>query len=156
MTGRRPPARDIFPAGPAHALPMAEIHALAFAGGEVWPAEMIAAQLGLPGVFGFIAQGGGMVLARGIAEDAEILTIAVVPHAQRRGIGAALLKAVWEVCAQKGAARLLLEVSVANQPARALYAGLGATQVGVRKRYYADGSDALVLALIPTALSVDL
>jgi ribosomal-protein-alanine N-acetyltransferase len=51
------------------------------------------------------------------------------------------------VAAARGAARLLLEVSAANQPARALYKGLGFARQGRRRRYYADGADALILAL---------
>ncbi|HET8995878.1 MAG TPA: ribosomal-protein-alanine acetyltransferase, partial [Acetobacteraceae bacterium] len=45
----------------------------------------------------------------------------------------------------RGAATLTLEVAVDNAAARRLYESTGFTQVGRRKRYYADGSDALVL-----------
>jgi ribosomal-protein-alanine N-acetyltransferase len=51
------------------------------------------------------------------------------------------------IAAQRGAARLLLEVSAANQAARALYESLGFIKQGQRRRYYADGADALILAL---------
>jgi ribosomal-protein-alanine N-acetyltransferase len=45
----------------------------------------------------------------------------------------------------RGAAAMFLEVSDRNLPARALYAAAGFAEVGRRRRYYADGSDALVL-----------
>jgi ribosomal-protein-alanine N-acetyltransferase len=41
---------------------------------------------------------------------------------------------------------MFLEVSTQNPAARGLYQRLGFTQVGRRASYYADGSDALVLA----------
>jgi ribosomal-protein-alanine N-acetyltransferase len=132
---------------------MAAIHATAFAGGETWSAAIIAAQLSLPGTFGLIDDSGGMILARAVADEAEILTLAVVPAARRLGVGRALVSAAARLAAARGAARLLLEVSAANQPARALYAGLGFSQAGRRRRYYADGSDALILTL-PLAAGV--
>jgi [ribosomal protein S18]-alanine N-acetyltransferase len=49
---------------------------------------------------------------------------------------------------------MLLEVAAGNAPARALYAAAGFAEVGKRRRYYPDGSDALVLAaaLVPDVL----
>jgi ribosomal-protein-alanine N-acetyltransferase len=127
---------------------MAAIHAAAFAGGEVWSAPIMAAQLSLPGVFGLIDEAGGMILARVAADEAEILTLAVAPAARRRGLAAALVREAARTARQRGAARLLLEVSATNHAARALYAGLGFTEQGRRRAYYADGSDALILQLL--------
>ena len=47
--------------------------------------------------------------------------------------------------AARGAQAVLLEVAEPNVAARALYAGFGFQEVGQRRHYYADGSDALVL-----------
>jgi [ribosomal protein S18]-alanine N-acetyltransferase len=85
------------------------------------------------------------------ADQAEILTLAVVPAARRRGVGAALLQAVMQAAAARGAAALFLEVSTANDAARALYARAGFCEVGRRCRYYADGTDARVLTRALTA-----
>jgi ribosomal-protein-alanine N-acetyltransferase len=52
-----------------------------------------------------------------------------------------------DAVAERGAACLFLEVSEVNAPARALYARAGAEEVGRRRRYYSDGSDALVLRI---------
>jgi ribosomal-protein-alanine N-acetyltransferase len=41
---------------------------------------------------------------------------------------------------------MFLEVSTTNTAARALYGQAGFAQVGLRRQYYADGSDALVLS----------
>jgi ribosomal-protein-alanine N-acetyltransferase len=60
-------------------------------------------------------------------------------------VGAALLHGAMTEAAARGAAAMFLEVSTRNEAARALYARTGFTEVGRRARYYADGSDALVL-----------
>ena len=55
--------------------------------------------------------------------------------------------------ANAGAARLFLEVSEVNAPALALYEAAGYAEIGRRKAYYRDGSDARVLGrtLAPSA-----
>jgi ribosomal-protein-alanine N-acetyltransferase len=147
MTG--PPLR----AAPPDAEAMAELHALAFAAPERWNAATFANQLALPGVFGFLCPGAGFVLARVAADEAEILTIAVAPEARRAGLGGTLLRAAERQAAAGGARKMLLEVAPANLAGRALYAMAGYADVGRRRKYYPDGSDALVLgrALTPAA-----
>jgi ribosomal-protein-alanine N-acetyltransferase len=119
-----------------------------------WSAETIAGLLAQPGVFGLVALAGeaprGFILCRIVADEAEVLALAVLPDARRQGIARALLTAAMAQAAG-GAARMLLEVSVRNQPAQALYRSVGFSEVGQRKGYYADPggggpADALVLA----------
>jgi ribosomal-protein-alanine N-acetyltransferase len=136
----------IAPAQPSHAAAMAAIHAAAFPPGETWGAAAMAAQIALPTTFGLIAPAGGMVLARSIGEQAEILTLAVMPNARRRGIARALLQAAAREARRRGARTMFLEVSSANAAARALYAGAGFGEIGRRVRYYSDGTDALILS----------
>ena len=40
---------------------------------------------------------------------------------------------------------MFLEVAVTNHAARALYAAHGFTEAGLRRHYYSDGTDALIL-----------
>ena len=108
---------------------------------------MFAAHAGMPGVFALLDAEGGMVLVRVAADEAEILTLAVAPGARRRGLGRRLMQAAAAQAREVGASRLFLEVSSRNAAARALYQSQGFTQAGRRRRYYADGSDALVLVL---------
>ncbi len=132
-------------ATPAHAEVMALLHGRAFAARERWGRDAIGLQLGLPGAFGWIESAGGMILARTIADEAEVLTLAVDPAAQRSGIGRALLSQTLRTAQQRGAVAVFLEVAFSNTPARALYADAGFVQVGSRRGYYPEGGDALVL-----------
>jgi len=86
------------------------------------------------------------VLARTAAGEAEILTLAVAPHARGRGLGRALLDRAIAQAETQGAQALFLEVGADNPHALALYGALGFAKVGLRKRYYGAG-DALVLRL---------
>ena len=134
-------------AGPAHPFVLAAIHATAFGPAEAWSVAMFAAQLGLPGVFALFVEAGGVLVARVAADEAEILTLAVAPGARRAGMGRALVRAAAARAREAGAARLFLEVASANAGALALYVGCGFARVGQRRRYYADGDDAVVMAL---------
>lgn len=132
-------------AGPAHAAVLAAIHAESFPPAERWDAAAIGEQLSLPGTRALLAPAGGFVMWQQAADEAEILTLAVLPALRRAGLGHALMEAAMRAMAASGAAVLFLEVARRNQPARRLYATLGFAQVGERRRYYADGGDALVL-----------
>jgi len=132
-------------AGAADAPALAALHAAAFPPGEAWGPDAIALMLAMPGAFGLWREEEGFVLARAAAGEAEILTLAVAPAARRQGLGAALLAGAMAAALARGAAAMFLEVAEGNAAARALYRGLGFTEVGRRRRYYPDGSDALVL-----------
>ncbi len=88
----------------------------------------------------------GFILARVVAEEAEILTLAVHPDARRQGEGRALLAAIESKTA---AGEFFLEVRDDNIAARALYESAGYSSAGHRKNYYqANGrrsSSAIVL-----------
>jgi len=133
-------------AGPAHPALLAEIHATSFPPGEAWGADIIAGHLSMPGVFALLCGPDAMIMARVALDEAEILTLAVAPAARRKGAARALLDEAMARAASRGAANMFLEVAVSNAAARALYEQAGFIQVGQRRRYYADGGDALVMA----------
>jgi ribosomal-protein-alanine N-acetyltransferase len=146
-------ADTLEPAGVPHAAAMAAIHRMAFLPNEAWGTDAIALQLALPGVIGWLDRRGGMILARVAADEVEVLTLAVAPKVRRLGVGTHLLDAAMSVAGSRGARTAFLEVSIANAAAHALYARAGFIPVGRRPRYYADGTDALVLrrTLTPAA-----
>ncbi len=136
------PLRD---AVPADAPALAALHAAAFPPAQAWGADTIGLLLALPGAFGLWRDYAGLVLARMAADEAEVLTIGVAPDTRRRGHGAALLRGALAAARARGAGAMFLEVAAGNAPALALYAREGFAEVGRRRRYYADGADALVL-----------
>jgi len=127
---------------------LADLHAAAFA--APWTAGTFAELLVQPGVFAETADD-GFILIRVVADEAEILTLAVRPEARRRGLGARLAAAAAARAAALGAERLFLEVAQDNAAARGLYARSGFVEVGRRRGYYArpgaTAVDALTLAL---------
>jgi len=129
----------------AHGAVLAATHELCFPAGEGWSTEVFATQLNLPGVFGLIAPGQGLVLARVAADEAEILSLCVVPEVRRQGIARKLLLGAEHIAADWGAITLFLEVSDRNAAGLQLYQSSGFSQVGLRRRYYSDGSDGLIL-----------
>ena len=139
--------------GPAYASLLAALHVAAFKPAERWDACAMAVLLDMPGCFACLlpapdpqAAPIGMALLRVAADEAEILSIAVLPSWQRQGKGGALLREALAEARRRGASRVLLEVSVGNAGGRALYRACGFRQVGQRRAYYPDGSDALLLA----------
>ncbi|WP_083190739.1 ribosomal protein S18-alanine N-acetyltransferase [Serinicoccus hydrothermalis] len=76
---------------------------------------------------------------------ADVMTLAVDPHARGRGIGGLLLEDLHRRALAGGAASMMLEVRSGNEPARGLYAARGYSLVRSRPRYYPSGEDALVL-----------
>jgi ribosomal-protein-alanine N-acetyltransferase len=90
----------------------------------------------------------GFVMAWAAGGDAELLTVAVVPEARRRGVGAALVTSAGVAALIRGAASMHLEVAETNTAAHALYVKLGYEEAGRRHAYYGGegGSvDAIVM-----------
>lgn len=123
--------------------------------GEAWTRSQCAGILPMHGVSLTLAdQGGrpvGFSLVRAVADEAELLLLAVDPAEQRRGIGQALLDDFIAGALAGGGHRLHLEVRDGN-PAVELYRASGFVPVGRRRSYYhgPDGSsyDAVTLMLV--------
>ena len=90
----------------------------------------------------------GYVWARFVLDEGDIGNVAVAPDSRRRGIGAALLKALFAESERRGAAVLQLEVRESNAPAIALYTGAGFAPVGTRKNFYSNPTENAVLMTI--------
>lgn len=139
-------------ARPVHAEALACIHAASFPPADAWSANVIGLQLGLPNVFGLYDERGAMILVRVVADESEVLTIAVIPSLRRQGIAAKLLRMAMDRARDSGARMMFLEVAVSNHAARTLYERNGFHRVGRRARYYPGGIDALVLRADLTGL----
>jgi ribosomal-protein-alanine N-acetyltransferase len=80
-----------------------------------------------------------------LGDELSILNVAVDPAFRRRGLASALMRHALDEGAAAGTQQALLEVRRGNSGAIALYRRFGFRMVGERRRYYADGEDALVM-----------
>ncbi|MGA0209514.1 MAG: ribosomal protein S18-alanine N-acetyltransferase [Candidatus Nanopelagicales bacterium] len=84
-----------------------------------------------------------------IAPDSDLQTLAVDPANRGSGAGGLLLQAVLECANARHASSMLLEVRSDNDDARRLYERMGFQTIATRRRYYSDGSDALIMRRRP-------
>jgi ribosomal-protein-alanine N-acetyltransferase len=82
-----------------------------------------------------------------IHDELHILDVVTAPEARRRGVARALMAEGVEAARRSGASRALLEVRRSNAPAIALYRALGFLHDTVRRGYYQDGEDAILMSL---------
>lgn len=113
---------------------------------EAWTRRQVEDSLALPTGYALLvdadgnfpapaAQAAGFVLARMVADEVELLLIAVRPEMRRQGVGRRLLELFIADAAAKGAARVFLEMRSDND-AESLYRAMGFEPIGRRKGYY--------------------
>lgn len=77
--------------------------------------------------------------------NAEILNMFVIDEFRGFGVGSELLDQVISLCNDSEIENITLEVRKSNQNALGLYKKFGFKSVAVRKSYYSDGEDALLM-----------
>lgn len=87
----------------------------------------------------------GFLAARKLADELEILNLAVAPAARRQGVAGQLLRAAMKWAAAEGVAKIYLEVRASNAAAKAFYQSHGFHSTGTRPNYYRDPVDDAVL-----------
>ena len=114
-----------------------------------WTAEQWQTELAQPAARIWCAAEGkriiGFIALRGAAGQYELLNLAVAADQRRQGKGRLLLSHVVNELKKSGTEEISLEVSAINLPAQALYRQAGFVVVGVRKNFYKDGSDGLIM-----------
>ncbi|MDT6939839.1 ribosomal protein S18-alanine N-acetyltransferase [Brucella pseudogrignonensis] len=137
--GRRPVSVE--PLGAKDSGEIHRVHALSFH--HSWSSDDFRSLIAQDNVFGFVARpegkpgkACGFVLARLVAGEAEILTIAVADEVRKQGVGRSLMDAVLRYLYQQRAETLFLEVDENNVAALALYRRIGFNKVGDRPAYY--------------------
>lgn len=125
---------------------MAVLHRACFTTPRPWSASEIAALLDSPYCFACCVDS-GFLLGRAVAGEAELLTIAVIPSAQGRGIGSSLIDLFFDAARQRDSDQAFLEVAANNPAAIHLYLKKGFQQTGQRLGYYRlpDGSSVAAL-----------
>lgn len=130
---------------------IADLHASLFEDG--WSPAAMSVFLSEPASLAFAATDAagmaGFLLARLIADEAEVLSIGVARRSQRSGVARRMMLALVDAAVAGGARRIFLDVASDNAPALALYRGLGWADTGRRRGYYprtgATPADALLL-----------
>ncbi|AJE04866.1 alanine acetyltransferase [Geobacter pickeringii] len=88
----------------------------------------------------------GYICATFVLDEGEILDVAVRRDCRGRGVGRMLVDTAISALAAHGVRTVGLEVRVSNESAIALYRRIGFEDVGVRKSYYENGEDAILMA----------
>jgi len=136
------------PATAADARALATLERTLF-GGDAWSEAAVLGELEGPGRHSVVAVEGEDVLGYAVtmrsADLVDLQRIGVRPDRQRGGVARALLEEVLEDAIAQGVNRMLLEVSAVNAAALGFYAAAGFVEIDRRRRYYRDGSDAVVM-----------
>jgi ribosomal-protein-alanine N-acetyltransferase len=116
--------------------------------GEAWTRRQVSEALLLPNTYALVVDAEGMpihagssttpagfVLTRHVLDEEELLLIAVAPYVQRRGVGARLIRHLFDAAQERGISRIFLEMRRGN-PAIHLYHRLGFEPIGERRNYY--------------------
>lgn len=93
----------------------------------------------------------GYGMIKVVADEAELLNIAISPTQQNKGLGKALLAHLMTEAEQLGASECFLEVRESNQQAYYLYERYGFNEIGRRTNYYPTPQgheDALIMAYL--------
>lgn len=132
---------------------MAAIHAAAFVTQRPWTATEFRTLLANPTTFVVSPSEACFALARNIAGEAELLTLATHPDQRRQGLARDCMQQILTASASAGSLKMFLEVDSTNHGAIALYKRIGFEQVGNRAKYYThpDGTraDAIVMQIEP-------
>ncbi len=118
-----------------------------------WSRALFLAELNSPNSFPLVALDSearviGFICPMLIIDEGHILDVAVAPAFRGRGIGRLLVEKVLEECRFLGAEFVSLEVRISNSTAISLYQQLGFIVTGLRKGYYENGEDALLMEYI--------
>jgi [ribosomal protein S18]-alanine N-acetyltransferase len=114
-------------------------------GADAWSPPAVREELTGPRRFAVVACAPdvvGYAVTMTAGDVVDLQRIAVHPDHRRSRVADRLLARVVEAA---DVDRMLLEVSAANHAALAFYAAEGFTAIDRRRRYYRDGTDALVL-----------
>lgn len=75
----------------------------------------------------------------------ELLAVAVEPASQRLGIGDLLMKEVERTASEQEVQKVILHTAIKNLPARRLFSKHGFKALKVKKKFYPEGQDALLM-----------
>lgn len=87
----------------------------------------------------------GYVSFRYVADEGDVVTIAVDTSVQKQGVGTAMMDWLEATAKGRGIKNLFLEVRSDNIPAIAMYLARDFERIDLRRNYYDTGVDAYVM-----------
>ncbi len=116
---------------------------------DCWNEKMLASAYAHGSLNGYIIKENGKLVAfitYVISYDfADIADVFTHPDYRKKGYAKELISRAIEDIKSKKISSILLEVRQGNIPAISLYESLGFVEISIRKKYYDDGENALVL-----------
>ena len=120
---------------------------------DAWNENMLSSAFNAGNFYGFIAEETvnntiapvGFLTYSFNALFADLEDLFVVKDYRKKGVGKALVAEFIAETTRRGAKKLFLEVRESNLSAKNLYLSAGFKGISVRKKYYSDGENALVL-----------
>ncbi len=87
----------------------------------------------------------GFAVAWDVPGEIQLQNIGVDKNYRRKGCGRKLIESLCRLLEKKCPERILLELRISNLPALKFYQSLGFEKTGIRKNYYGEGNDALLM-----------
>ncbi len=116
-----------------------------------WRRSFFLSDISRPDALCVVAEEGGKIIGYLIAwgtQEVHIANIAVAPESRRSGVGTALMQQVLAFARKQKAAGVYLEVRFSNIGAQRFYQRFGFVPTYLRKGYYENGEDAIVMELV--------
>ena len=88
----------------------------------------------------------GVITSSTTLFDADIETVFVKKEYRKQGLATMLIQGLEKALLEKNIEKIFLEVRLSNLPAQNLYLKNGFKKINVRKNYYSDLEDAVVMA----------
>ncbi len=116
---------------------------------DPWTEQMFKEELSGKFAHYFVAEEDGHAVGYmgmwALSGEGHITNVAVGKDYRRQGFARALISHFIDIAKKENLEFMTLEVRASNEPAIGLYKSFGFTQVGVRKKYYDNSEDALLL-----------
>ncbi len=113
-----------------------------------WRRSFFLSDINRPQGLSLVAEDDGVIFGYAVAwgtEETHLANLAVSDYERRKGIGSSLLDEVIAFARRSKANSIYLEVRVSNAIARKFYAGRGFVPTYLRKGYYENGEDAVIM-----------
>lgn len=92
-----------------------------------------------------VGYAGAWIVPDPAGDQAHITNIVVAPAHRRRGVGRSLLLDLAREVIERGCVAWTLEVRASSEGAQAMYRRFGFAPAGIRRRYYDNREDAIVM-----------